>query len=914
MAENTEEYTEFSIGAVYYRENNNVTTDYNPQTQELTINLDSMEFNEMMNTIKDYVTYKGNLADTLMAGISGIFGAVTEGAKQVSEQAIKQGFSGKIKALSFISQAEGISVSATYNYGNNGRDITKAAVAVSGEIILSKGISLILISTLGLSSAPALITIGDISAITAGILMNTQAGKVGVQWASEKIKPLITNIESKIRDFFNRFDSNPSSYELVKNPSLESKDYKSLIELLLDNHSTAQDIDTLLHSFPNYLKVDSKDSTPLDSTIEFYLKESLLKPDKVNAHRKGEIHFTFQILNEDATTPISNAEIQLQNVNLGVKAITDSKGLVSFSIKENEYLKPFRARINHLNYYSIPISDRSSIPNSIRRREYPFILRFNGKYHLYFNGEELYCFKGNKTISYYTAYSGNALSLKEKESLKEQYKYERFVSYKEKDNNISYFCLDKDWQRQKDKGAMFEREYYINLQDIKDNVIRDYENTFFFKNNKKEDEKQYEEFKIPIYTDENCTNTIESNTNRDNFYLHGGKGYGDNGGIDLGGEYKRFFLILQRIKNEIMINNYVSKDEPIIIKLLADYTPLTIHLDSIGLERVINKEISQHKVILHGNYTKPESMHEENFHIQKMQTLWAYQEILENKTFNSNEVKIKDLTFFQKAQRDYKGENLEINLEKYDWHHYEKQIIVFGFLENERSVNGNGEEVLKNPKYRIITWHNPIVNPRATLFSSSGNFNPSIAMFGNIKDRASGIHKALDFFAPIGTKIYAPIDCEVIGMGDFPSYGKTINLKVTESSLEILKIRREYFNYLLAYKNEGEEMQGKDFDEEAESYYLFYAHLSEINVAKGDKVYAGQVIGLSGTTGNARGTKAPHLHFEIRSRENVESGSLKYLVNPALYIKCKKLDYEFTQEEKQEQQEICGRACKLPKE
>ncbi len=39
-----------------------------------------------------------------------------------------------------------------------------------------------------------------------------------------------------------------------------------------------------------------------------------------------------------------------------------------------------------------------------------------------------------------------------------------------------------------------------------------------------------------------------------------------------------------------------------------------------------------------------------------------------------------------------------------------------------------------------------------------------------------------------------------------------------------------------------------------------YAHLSRIDVRAGDPVTARQVIGLSGSSGNAEG---PHLHFEV---------------------------------------------------
>ncbi|WP_199834552.1 M23 family metallopeptidase [Streptomyces sp. NRRL F-5755] len=50
--------------------------------------------------------------------------------------------------------------------------------------------------------------------------------------------------------------------------------------------------------------------------------------------------------------------------------------------------------------------------------------------------------------------------------------------------------------------------------------------------------------------------------------------------------------------------------------------------------------------------------------------------------------------------------------------------------------------------------------------------------------------------------------------------------------------------------------------------YTQYAHLSQIRVAEGSSVDAGERIGRSGATGNVTG---PHLHFEVRATPNYGS-------------------------------------------
>ncbi|MEM9776148.1 MAG: LysM peptidoglycan-binding domain-containing M23 family metallopeptidase [Chloroflexota bacterium] len=46
-----------------------------------------------------------------------------------------------------------------------------------------------------------------------------------------------------------------------------------------------------------------------------------------------------------------------------------------------------------------------------------------------------------------------------------------------------------------------------------------------------------------------------------------------------------------------------------------------------------------------------------------------------------------------------------------------------------------------------------------------------------------------------------------------------------------------------------------------QNFYTLYAHLSEISVSRGEKVFKGEPLGYSGNTGKSTN---PHLHFEIR--------------------------------------------------
>ena len=99
----------------------------------------------------------------------------------------------------------------------------------------------------------------------------------------------------------------------------------------------------------------------------------------------------------------------------------------------------------------------------------------------------------------------------------------------------------KNGRKKGGKGAIPERAYYININDINTRWTIFNENKFG-KNTRN-------------YTNKECTKTRESNTNRDNFYLHGGDKYGNAGGIDLAEENASFLtiLLLSRLRTSMII-------------------------------------------------------------------------------------------------------------------------------------------------------------------------------------------------------------------------------------------------------------------------------------------------------------------------------------------------------------------------
>ncbi len=110
--------------------------------------------------------------------------------------------------------------------------------------------------------------------------------------------------------------------------------------------------------------------------------------------------------------------------------------------------------------------------------------------------------------------------------------------------------------------------------------------------------------------------------------------------------------------------------------------------------------------------------------------------------------------------------------------------------------------------------------------------------FGMVRVNSDGTprpHQGIDFSAEPGTPVRAVEDGKVLHVGnDESGYGQYVKL---------------------------------EFEKNGGKHYPLYAHLSKANVREGDKVSAGQVIGATGTSGNASGlpSEDAHLHFEMHT-------------------------------------------------
>lgn len=128
------------------------------------------------------------------------------------------------------------------------------------------------------------------------------------------------------------------------------------------------------------------------------------------------------------------------------------------------------------------------------------------------------------------------------------------------------------------------------------------------------------------------------------------------------------------------------------------------------------------------------------------------------------------------------------------------------------------------------------------------------ASFGPVRKNNDGTpknHQGWDLFAQVGTNAFAVADgvirwTKTVQTGGL--YGNQILLQFTKDATI-----------------------ASDGTTAPANVFAFYAHLSKVYVKAWDFVKAGQLIGLTGISGNAEAAY-PHLHFELRDDPNPDLG------------------------------------------
>ena len=226
-------------------------------------------------------------------------------------------------------------------------------------------------------------------------------------------------------------------------------------------------------------------------------------------------------------------------------------------------------------------------------------------------------------------------------------------------------------------------------------------------------------------------------------------------------------------------------------------------------------------------------------------------------------------------------------------------MIVIGIIFSVVTYINNKQEkaiVKEKEEEDNIFRINPIKNPQVTYYNFRGEEYPDWAKFGMTRSNGIRAHQGIDIFAVPGTDVFAVLDGKIVDLYvDKLGYGLNFYMEVDPKELE--KIKRKNYK---PKAGSGEETYGLNYEPGMQIKYLRYCHLSEVNVKVGDTVKAGQVIAKTGVTGNASGTRAPHLHFEIAYE--MRGKGLVNRVDPEMYFKIKNGN-ELSKEEKKAQLE-----------
>jgi murein DD-endopeptidase MepM/ murein hydrolase activator NlpD len=130
----------------------------------------------------------------------------------------------------------------------------------------------------------------------------------------------------------------------------------------------------------------------------------------------------------------------------------------------------------------------------------------------------------------------------------------------------------------------------------------------------------------------------------------------------------------------------------------------------------------------------------------------------------------------------------------------------------------------------------------------SAKASPVGGTFGFVRSSGAKPHQGWDLYASVGTPVYAVAPGVIQYSETHGNYGTQICLRLDEQAMTHGTSNRF-----------GRQL------------FAFYAHLSLSFVKAGQAVLEGEVIGLSGNSGNAASTP-PHLHFELRTQPRLSTG------------------------------------------
>lgn len=142
----------------------------------------------------------------------------------------------------------------------------------------------------------------------------------------------------------------------------------------------------------------------------------------------------------------------------------------------------------------------------------------------------------------------------------------------------------------------------------------------------------------------------------------------------------------------------------------------------------------------------------------------------------------------------------------------------------ERSLVAARTHLLTTEKFAKVVRSLPLRRPLPKDFDTSSGYGPRVDPF----TRGMAMHTGLDFRAGNGTPIRATAEGKIVEAGWNGGYGRMVEI------------------------------------DHGHGITTRYAHMSAVEVAIGDTVRPGQVVGFVGTSGRSTG---PHLHYEVRIDE-----------------------------------------------